>query len=113
MCGRFTLRTPIQSVAELFDLPASEFQPAASRADRFNIAATQEIAAMRWNAERLGRELAWLRWGLIPPWAEDPSIGNRMINARAETAATKPAFRDAFRSRRCLVPADDFYEWKR
>src|SRR5262249_44104906 len=60
-----------------------------------------------------GRELAWLRWGLIPAWADDPSIGSRLINARAETAATKPSFHPAFRSRRCLVVADGFYEWQK
>jgi putative SOS response-associated peptidase YedK len=60
-----------------------------------------------------GRELSRLRWGLIPSWADDPAIGNRMINARAETAAEKPAYRSAFRLRRCLVPADGFYEWVR
>lgn len=113
MCGRFTLRTPIKSVADLFDLSEAEFQRAGGQRARFNIAPTQEIAAVRASGERPGREPASLHWGLIPPWAVDPSVGNRMINARAETVATKPAFRDAFRSRRCLLPADGFYEWKR
>jgi putative SOS response-associated peptidase YedK len=113
MCGRFTLRTPIKDVAELFDLSGFDPQPAGRELARYNIAPTQEIAAVRWHPERQGRELAWLRWGLVPSWADDPAIGNQLINARAETVATKPAFREAFRTRRCLVPADGFYEWKR
>ena len=79
---------------------------------RFNIAPTQDIAVVRQPSNNGSRELALLRWGLIPAWAKDPAIGNRMINARAETVATKPAFRTAFRRRRCLVLADGFYEWK-
>jgi putative SOS response-associated peptidase YedK len=79
---------------------------------RYNIAPTQYIAAVR-NAEDGERELALLRWGLIPFWAKDPSIGNRMINARAETVAEKPAFRAAYKRRRCVVLADGFYEWRR
>ena len=77
---------------------------------RYNIAPTQYIAAIR-DSEEDGRELAMLRWGLVPFWAKDPSIGNRMINARAETVAEKPAYRAAYRRRRCLVLADGFYEW--
>lgn len=105
MCGRYTLRVPMREVAEefgLFDVPD---QP-----PRYNVAPTQPVPAVR--AAAGGRELAMLRWGLIPSWADDPSIGNRMINARAETVATKPAFRAAFKSRRCLVVADGFYEWR-
>lgn len=78
---------------------------------RYNIAPTQYIAAIRDGGE--GRELAMLRWGLVPFWAKDPSIGNRMINARAETVAEKPSYRAAFRHRRCIVLADGFYEWRR
>ena len=91
----------------LFEMPP--FTP------RFNIAPTQPVAVVRACPEGPGleRELAWLRWGLIPSWAKDPAIGNRMINARAETAAEKPAYRAAFRHRRCLVVADGFYEWQR
>jgi putative SOS response-associated peptidase YedK len=113
MCGRFTLRTPMKAVAEVFDLAPGPADRTWQQPLRFNIAPAQEVAAIRWNTERHDRELAWLDWGLIPSWAEDPAIGNRMINARAETVATKPAFRDAFRRRRCLVAADGFYEWKR
>ncbi len=113
MCGRFTLRTPIKAVAEAFDLAPAEIDRAAEHPLRFNIAPTQPVAAIRWHAERHCRELVWLVWGLIPAWADDAAIGNRMVNARAETVAAKPAFRDAFRRRRCLVLADGFYEWKR
>ena len=82
---------------------------------RFNVAPTQPIAVVRLRPGSTPpqRELTPLRWGLIPGWAKDPSIGNRLINARSETAAAKPAFRAAFRRRRCLIPADGFYEWKR
>lgn len=77
---------------------------------RYNIAPTQYIAAIRDDGEG-SRELTMLRWGLVPFWAKDPSIGNRMINARAETVAEKPSYRAAYRHRRCLVLADGFYEW--
>jgi len=82
---------------------------------RYNIAPSQPVAAIRLAvAEAMSeRELAWLRWGLIPSWASDPTIGNRLINARADTATARPAFRAAFRRRRCLVVADGFYEWQR
>jgi len=91
----------------LFEMPP--FTP------RFNIAPTQPVAVVRCSPGESNpdRELVWLRWGLIPSWAKDPAIGSRMINARAETAAQKPAYRAAFRRRRCLVVADGFYEWER
>ncbi len=79
---------------------------------RRNIAPTQDIAAIR-NDENEQRELVMLRWGLVPFWAKDPSIGNRMINARAETVAEKPSYRAAYRHRRCIVLADGFYEWRK
>lgn len=112
MCGRFTLRTPAHELArqfELFDGP--QLSP------RYNIAPSQQIAAIRRAADPAlappqGRELVLLRWGLIPHWAQDTAIGNRTINARGETAATKPTFRSAFARRRCLIPADGFYEWR-
>ena len=110
MCGRFTLRAPASVVAEQFAVfEAPPFGP------RFNIAPSQPVAVVRLAPEQPQpkRELVRLRWGLIPRWAADPAIGNRMINARAETAAEKPAYRDAFRRRRCLVAADGFYEWQR
>jgi putative SOS response-associated peptidase YedK len=108
MCGRFTLRTTGQAVADFFGPPEIPELPA-----RFNIASTQPAPAVRVSHAHENRELALLRWGLIPAWATDPSIGTRMINARSDTVATKPAFRKAFRQRRCLVVADGFYEWKK
>jgi putative SOS response-associated peptidase YedK len=80
---------------------------------RFNIAPGQTVAVVREMPQAQDRQLAYLRWGLIPAWADDPAIGDRLANARSETAATKPSFRRAFRSRRCLVVADGFYEWRR
>lgn len=108
MCGRFSLSTPAEILADRFQLTS-----APSLAPRYNIAPTQPVAAVRLTPGHEGRMLELLRWGLIPPWAKDPSLGAQLINARAETAATKPAFRAAFRQRRCLVPADGFYEWQR
>jgi putative SOS response-associated peptidase YedK len=108
MCGRFTLRAPSRLQLGLFQLAELPPLPA-----RYNIAPSQQIAAVRAQAERDGRELAMLRWGLIPSWAKDPAIGNTLINARGESVATKPAFRSAFRSRRCLILADGFYEWQK
>ncbi len=110
MCGRFTLLDfePAQLLMQVLDVKVS-----APLASRYNIAPTQMVAAVRESAAGTGRELGMFRWGLIPRCAKDPSIGDRMINARAETAAEKPAFRDAFRHRRCLIPASGFYEWKK
>jgi len=107
MCGRFAFYSPSEATAALFG--ASGALPVEAR---YNIAPTQYIAAIR-DDEDGARELIMLRWGLIPFWAKDPSIGNRMINARAETVAEKPSFRTAYRRRRCLVLADGFYEWHR
>lgn len=105
MCGRFAFYSPSEAAAALFGVCASiEVQP------RYNIAPTQYIAAIR-DGENRERELVMLRWGLVPFWASDPSIGNKMINARAETVAEKPAYRAAYRHRRCIVLADGFYEW--
>jgi len=105
MCGRFTLRTPAHRLAAAFGVDALP-----NLAPRYNIAPTQEIVAIRMTPA--GRRLVRLRWGLIPHWARDPAIGARLINARAETVAEKPSFRDAFRHRRCLIAADGFYEWQ-
>ena len=107
MCGRYTLTAPAQVLTEIFDLAETvELHP------RYNIAPTQETAVVGLNHDGK-RSLGLMRWGLIPHWAKDPSIGNRLINARAETAAEKPAFRSSFSKRRCLVPADGFYEWQK
>ncbi len=108
MCGRYSLTTPMEAVRQLFDFPERP-----NLALRVNIAPSQDVAAVRLGEGEAGaRHLVALRWGLIPSWAKEPGIGNRMINARAETIAEKPSFRAAFRRRRCLIPADGFYEWK-
>jgi putative SOS response-associated peptidase YedK len=109
MCGRFTLTQPAE-IAARFELdnfapPEPEFYE-----PRFNVAPTQRIVVIpTTDGQRVARRM---RWGLIPVWAKDKKIGNAMINARAESLATKPAFRSAFKSRRCLIPADGFYEWQ-
>ena len=107
MCGRFTLTVSTSVLADYFNLEAvPPLDP------RFNIAPTQAVAVIWVRPARMIRELAILQWGLIPSWADDPTIGARLINARAETVGEKPAFRSAFKYRRCLIPADGFYEWK-
>jgi putative SOS response-associated peptidase YedK len=107
VCGRFAFYSPTEAAAALFGVEATaEVQP------RYNIAPTQFIAAIREDEDQQ-RELVMLRWGLVPFWAKDPAIGNRMINARAETVAEKPAYRAAYKHRRCIVLADGFYEWQR
>jgi putative SOS response-associated peptidase YedK len=108
MCGRFAFYSPAEATAALFGATAP-----GNVTPRYNIAPTQDIAAIRADAGGEGREFVWLRWGLVPFWAREPSIGNRMINARAETVAEKPAYRAAYRRRRCVVLADGFYEWHR
>jgi putative SOS response-associated peptidase YedK len=108
MCGRFTLKTPAADLAEVFDVPEPPTLPF-----RYNVAPTQSVPVVRTVPGGQGRELVSLRWGLIPSWAQDPSIGNRLINARADTASIKPSFRSAFKQRRCLVLADGFYEWQK
>jgi putative SOS response-associated peptidase YedK len=108
MCGRFTLFEPDKVLAREFGV--SDFPP---RSPRYNIAPSQPVAAVRATPAGSGREIVLLRWGLIPSWSKDPAIGNRLINARAETAREKPSFRNAFRRHRCLIPASGFYEWQR
>jgi putative SOS response-associated peptidase YedK len=105
MCGRYVLVSPAEVIAEYFGLSEVPVYP-----PRYNIAPTQHALVVR-ETPAGEREAVMLRWGLIPAWAKDPAIGGRMINARAEGLADKPAFRAAFRRRRCLVPADGFYEW--
>ncbi len=106
MCGRFALSTTPTEVADHFGLD----QPPELEA-RFNVAPGQGIATISRTAGNRRPVLSLRRWGLVPSWAKDGKIGNRLINARAETAAEKPSFRSALRRRRCLVPADGFYEW--
>ena len=106
MCGRYELHAHPAAIALAFGLPAPlEFAP------RYNIAPMQQVPIVRVNAHG-ARELAMVRWGLVPRWAKDPAIGAKMINARGETVRDKPAFRTAYRRHRCLVPASGFYEWQ-
>lgn len=108
MCGRYTLRARLNQLLQIYGAQSEvELTP------RYNIAPTQDVAAVRSTADANARELVLLHWGLIPSWAKDPKIGNRMINARGETVAEKPSFRTAFKRRRCLVLADGFYEWRK
>ncbi len=105
MCGRYTLTVDASVLASLFELePLFEIKP------RYNIAPSQPVPMVRAGVAS-DREWAWARWGLIPSWAKDATIGNRLINARSETAAEKPSFRSAYKLRRCLLPADGFFEW--
>ena len=107
MCGRFAFYSPAEATAALFRV-----QMDVSIEARYNIAPTQFIPAVRDNDSNV-RELVMLRWGLVPFWAKDPAIGNRMINARSETVAEKPSFRNAYKDRRCLILASGFYEWRK
>jgi putative SOS response-associated peptidase YedK len=109
VCGRYRLSRRKQIVEEYFDSVSGE----EDWAPRFNVAPTQPVPVIRHHPKKPVRELSLMRWGLIPSWAKDASGAARMINARSETASTKPAFRDAMKSRRCLIPADGFYEWMR
>jgi putative SOS response-associated peptidase YedK len=109
MCGRYRLSRRKQLIEEHFDSVSDE----PDWSVRYNIAPTQPVAVIRQHPKEPVRELSLVRWGLIPSWAKDPSGAARMINARSETADSKPAFRDALKSRRCMIPADGFYEWMR
>ena len=106
MCGRYTLIADLGDLAQRFEFDGSDF----SYDPGYNIAPTESVVTVR-NVE--SREAALMRWGLVPFWAKDPKIGARMINARAETVAEKPAFRNALKKRRCLVLADGYYEWQK
>lgn len=105
MCGRYSLTTTRVDLARELGLPLEAVPE--ELVPRWNIAPTQPVPALRH-----GLRLDLLQWGLVPHWSKDPSIGSRLINARSETIDEKPSFRDAFRARRCLIPADGFYEWK-
>lgn len=108
MCGRMTLTRPGDALRTLFDLDAPP-----DAVPRFNIAPTQKVlVVVRDGATAPGLRVAWMRWGLVPPWAKDPVKGPPLINARAETVAEKPSFRKPFKTQRALVPADGYYEWK-
>jgi putative SOS response-associated peptidase YedK len=109
MCGRYRLSRRKQIIEEHFDSVSGE----EDRRPRYNVAPTQPIPVIRQHPKEPIRQLSLMRWGLIPSWAKDSSVAASMINARAETVSTKPAFRDAMKSRRCLIPADGFYEWVR
>jgi putative SOS response-associated peptidase YedK len=105
MCGRFAQRKPSKIVAKTFNVEVPELQP------RFNIAPTQDILAVREGQD--AREAVRLRWGFIPSWARERPAGAGLINARSETVAEKPSFREPFKRQRCLIPADGFFEWQR
>jgi putative SOS response-associated peptidase YedK len=116
MCGRYTLRTPLTVLAGQFEfefLDQPDFHSQHDLGPRFNIAPTQDVAAVRVVEPGGPRQLALLHWGLIPSWAKDTKIASGTINARGDTVATKPAFRAAFKRRRCLILADGYYEWLR
>jgi putative SOS response-associated peptidase YedK len=108
MCGRYLLLSSRDELASLFGLDPADVP---DLPPRYNVAATQPVPAVRL-AENARRVLVRLRWGLIPSWAKDPAIGHSLINARSETVAEKPAFRGAFKARRCLIPASGLYEWR-
>jgi len=107
MCGRYALKASLPEIARILGA-----ETAMSDAPRYNIAPTQDVPVCR-TRDAQARDLVPMRWGLVPAWSKDPANAYRMINARAETVAEKPAFRSAFRRRRCLVPADGYYEWQR
>ena len=108
MCGRYMLTTPVDALRQLFLFTERPNLP-----PRYNIAPTQDVPIVRRTRDGDGRELIMVRWGLVPYWADDPKIGNRLINARGESVARTPAFREAYQRRRCLVPADGFFEWRK
>ena len=107
MCGRYVSAAPVEDLAKYFSATTPEHVLEAN----FNVAPTEDVYAVR--ADNGERALASMRWGLVPFWAKDLKIGSRMINARSESVADKPAFRRAFTKRRCLLPADGFYEWQK
>ncbi len=109
MCGRFTLAIDFSTIIDRFEIEAGIAEELYNPS--FNIAPSQSILSVINDGSK--NRLGYLRWGLVPPWAENEKIGYKMINARAETLAQKPSFRDAFKKRRCLILADSFYEWKR
>jgi putative SOS response-associated peptidase YedK len=109
MCGRIVQKTPLGEIQVLFETAG----PVPNLPPRYNAAPTDNLAVVRFNPRTRARALDLLRWGLVPLWAKDPSFGPKCINARSETVATNKIFRDAFERRRCLIPADAFYEWRK
>jgi len=109
MCGRFVQKTPLGEIQMLFETP----NPVPNAPPRYNAAPTDNLAVVRFNPQTRQRSLDLLRWGLVPLWAKDRSFGPKCINARSETIATNNIFREAFERRRCLIPADAFYEWRK
>ncbi|MDR7236645.1 SOS response-associated peptidase [Neobacillus drentensis] len=109
MCGRFTLTATFEEIIDRFDIAA--FLEEENYAPSYNIAPSQAVLAVINDGK--SNRMGFLKWGLVPPWAKDPAIGHKMINARAETLSEKPSFRTAFKKKRCLIIADSFYEWKR
>jgi putative SOS response-associated peptidase YedK len=107
VCGRYTLTVPLSNLVDAFEVSPPEFD----YRPRYNIAPTQLAPVVAQDAG--GRRLGLLQWGLVPSWARDPAMGSRLINARSETVEGKPSFRSAFRRRRCLIPADGFFEWRK
>jgi len=110
MCGRFTLTAPYDVIYDYFGIGDQSPQPVFK--PRYNIAPSQDIAVVMQLLEQPTRQLAMMHWGLIPHWAKDKKIGYKMINAKAETLTEKPSYRTAYKKRRCLIPADGYYEWK-
>lgn len=108
MCGRYMMTSPVEALRQLF-----MFEQRPNLMARHNIAPTQDVPIVRLTREGTARELIMVRWGLVPFWADDLAIGNRLINARCESLDTARAFREAYSRRRCLVPADGFFEWQR
>src|SRR5205085_4899058 len=109
MCGRFVQKTPLGEIQVLFETANA----VPNNPPRYNAAPTDSLAVVRFNPQTGQRSLDLLRWGLVPLWAKDPSSGPKCINARAETVASNTIYRDAFERRRCLIPADAFYEWRK
>jgi putative SOS response-associated peptidase YedK len=108
VCNRYRLTRSKQYIADRFHATADEIQDR----QRYNIAPTQQVLTVRKEQGKTVRHFTTMRWGLIPSWAKDMSIGTRTLNARSETVATTPAFRDSILTKRCLIPADGFYEWR-
>jgi len=109
MCGRLVLGIPFKQFMEFFNIAGIEER---EEFFRYNLAPTDTIAGIVRDADTGERQARWFRWGLVPGWSKDPKIGAKMFNARAETLGEKPSFREAFRKRRCLIPAQGFYEWE-